>query len=231
MGLIRVATYNVHRCVGFDALEKPDRIAAVLREIDADAVALQEVWCRHSPPHDFARYLAQELGAEAVEGFTVSGRAGLFGNVLLTRHGVAEVRRSDISIPGREPRGILEAVLSIGGSRVALLATHLGLRSAERRAQTGRILTMLEATAAEVIVLAGDFNEWLAWGRSLRWLSKWFGTPRAPATFPATFPLLRLDRIWVRPPDRLVRLSAHRTPLSRIASDHLPAVAEIRIGD
>lgn len=229
MTLLRVATYNIHRCVGMDRSENPRRIAAVLREIDADIVALQELLCLHSSPHNLAGYLAEAAGGQAVEGFTIFGETGHYGNVVLTRFEVLEVRRTDISATGREPRGVLEVVVNVYGCRVALLATHLGLGIGERRRQTSTILTMLETTAAEVIILLGDFNEWLLWGRPLRWLKKWFVNAKAPRTFPSCLPLLRLDRIWVRPSERLLSLKPHITPLSRIASDHLPVIAEIKL--
>ena len=39
---LRVATYNVHACVGTDGRHDPDRVASVITELDADIVALQE---------------------------------------------------------------------------------------------------------------------------------------------------------------------------------------------
>jgi endonuclease/exonuclease/phosphatase family metal-dependent hydrolase len=72
----------------------------------------------------------------------------------------------------------------------------------------------------------GDLNEWYLWGRPLRWLHARFCAMRTPATFPAHRPVLKLDRIWAHPTSALQSLRAHRTPLSRVASDHLPLVAE-----
>lgn len=226
---LRVATYNIHRCVGTDGVESPERIAAVLQELDADVVALQEVACPRETGRSVPELLAAACGARLIEGFTLTDRSSHYGNALLTRCEALRVRRADISVPGREPRGVVEAALDVRGRAVAVFATHFGLSPGERRFQTGRILSLLEATAAEVVMLLGDFNEWFLWGQPLRWLKKRFVTARAPATFPARFPVLRLDRIWVSPPDRLRSLRAHASALSRKASDHLPLVAEIDI--
>ncbi|TMA64185.1 MAG: hypothetical protein E6J73_07815 [Deltaproteobacteria bacterium] len=67
-----------------------------------------------------------------------------------------------------------------------------------------------------------DFNEWLPTGRSLRWIHTRLGKTALVRTFPAAFPLFALDRIWVSPAAALVKVSRVRTPLTRIASDHLP---------
>jgi endonuclease/exonuclease/phosphatase family metal-dependent hydrolase len=81
-------------------------------------------------------------------------------------------------------------------------------------------------------VLAGDLNEWLPWGRPLRWLDEVFGAqPGAPATFPSGRPVLALDHVRVRPPRRLLGVRVHATPLARAASDHLPLVADVASGD
>jgi endonuclease/exonuclease/phosphatase family metal-dependent hydrolase len=73
----------------------------------------------------------------------------------------------------------------------------------------------------------GDLNEWYLWGPTLRWLHAHFQETPSPATFPTRFPLFALDRIWVKPRRLLRQLTVHRTPLARIASDHLPVTAEL----
>jgi endonuclease/exonuclease/phosphatase family metal-dependent hydrolase len=114
---------------------------------------------------------------------------------------------------------------------IILWATHLGLGIRERHLQVKELLKIIHAVDADVGILLGDFNEWLTWSRPLRALHRWFTTPQAtpqvPATFPSRRPLLRLDRIWIRPAERLTTLRAHSTELSRVASDHLPLVADI----
>ena len=107
------------------------------------------------------------------------------------------------------------------------MATHLGLRPAERRDQVQRLLAELGDEKPMPTVLMGDLNEWFLWGRPLRWLRAHFEHTRAPATFPSSFPMLALDRIWVKPRHLLRRLSVHSSRLARRASDHLPVVAEL----
>jgi endonuclease/exonuclease/phosphatase family metal-dependent hydrolase len=105
-----------------------------------------------------------------------------------------------------------------------LVATHLGLASSERRAQVDQVLRSFDTPAMPVILL-GDLNEWFVHGRTLRRLVTHFYRVPAPRTFPTRYPLFALDRIWVHPGERLVRVEVHRTPLSRIASDHYPLIA------
>ena len=227
----RIATYNIHRCVGRDGVENTGRIAAVLREINADIVALQEVTSHHEIANDVLGYLAAEVEMEPIGGFTLSAAGAQYGNALLSRLPVSTVNRINISVSAREPRGVIEAVFGLDPHTMVLWATHLGLGIRERHQQVKKLLNVIHAVDADIGVLLGDFNEWLSWSRPLRALHRKFttpqSTPQVPATFPSRRPLLRLDRIWIRPSERLVALRAHSTELSRIASDHLPLVAEI----
>jgi len=196
-GGIVVATYNIHRTVGRDGRHDPERIGAVLRELDADVVALQELEWRAGAALERMCRCAGDLQYLAVAGPTLVVRGGHYGNVLLTRLAVLKVERIDLSQPGHEPRGALDVTLAAGGERLRIIATHLGLRPWE-------------------------INEWFLWGRPLRWLHAYFGdTPAAP-TFPATLPLFALDRIWIHPRSRLRRIEVHTSALARMASDHLP---------
>lgn len=228
---LRLATYNIHRCVGRDGTENVERVAAVLSEINGDIVALQEVTSRPAPAGDMLAYLAAAAHMQPIEGFTLSAAGAHYGNALLTKLPVSAVRRHDISVPGREPRGVIEVTFTVAGYAIIVWATHLGLGIRERHQQVKKLLEIVHAADVDAHMLLGDFNEWLSWSRPLRALHRWFKisptTARSPATFPARKPLLRLDRIWVRPPRRLVALRAHSTELSRMASDHLPLVADI----
>ncbi len=127
----------------------------------------------------------------------------------------------------RERRGLLDLRLAVRGHRLALLATHLGLGPAERRHQVRRILAHLDTITADTFVVLGDFNEWLHWGRPLRALNLRLGpSPRLPS-FPATCPLVAIDRLWIHPAHRLQSCRVHVAAPARIASDHLPLVADI----
>lgn len=227
--MLRVATYNIHRCVGCDSLEAPERIAAVLHRMDADVVALQEVGFDADGPRNILTRLARSMDARAIAGPTLLDRRGHYGNAILTRIAPARVDRLDISVPGREPRGAMAVDLDLRGGRVRIVTTHLGLLPAERRYQMHRLLPLLDDSDAGLTILLGDFNEWLSWGRPLRWVKRRFGRLPAPATFPSRRPLLALDRIWIDPADRLISLGLYRRAAAAMASDHLPLVAEVDI--
>jgi endonuclease/exonuclease/phosphatase family metal-dependent hydrolase len=225
---LRVATYNVHQCVGRDGRRDAQRVAAVLDEIDADVLALQELqWDPKEALHLLADF-AEQLGYQPVAGPTLLQARGHYGNALLTRLPVLHEDLLDLSVNGHEPRGAIDVVLDANGQRVRVLATHLGLRPYERRHQMRRLLAQLDRGPAQVpTVLMGDLNEWFLWGRPLRWLHARFGATPAPATFPSALPLFALDRIWVRPRKLLARLFVHSGRQVREASDHLPVIAQL----
>ncbi len=224
---LRVATWNLHRCVGRDGVMSPQRCAAVLQEIDADVIALQEVESRPGHALDALAYLARETGSQPIAGTTMVRDDSHYGNALLTRLVPEAVRHHDLSVPGREPRAALDVDLNLDGCKVQLIATHLGLRPAERRDQIGRLLPLLDVTGRDLVVLAGDLNEWFLWGRPLRRLHRLFPDTPHRRCWPAWAPLFALDRIWVHPRHALRRLAAHRSALARVASDHLPLIADL----
>jgi len=233
---LTVASYNIHRCYGRDGRHDPDRIAAVILELDADVVALQEV---ESMPREEAgaeqagldqfEYLAAATGFGVIPGPTLLNHRAQYGNVLLTRHPVIAVRRIDLSVPGREPRGALDADLDVAGHGVRVIATHFGLRAAERRRQVARLLEALARDRDRTTVLLGDFNEWQPYGRVLRAIEAHLGRGSAVRTFPAGRPMFALDRIWVQPRAALATVRVHLSPRSRMASDHLPICASLTL--
>jgi endonuclease/exonuclease/phosphatase family metal-dependent hydrolase len=226
---LRVATYNVHACVGTDGRHDPARISAVIGELDADIVALQEFTYPDSVEIEtrapvvlttLDRYQCA-LGPARKTG----GRC--FGNALLTRHPIADVHRIDISMARREPRAALSATVKVHDLDVHVLATHLGLRVGERRFQVRQILDYLDSVRNTLSIVMGDFNDWLP-GRSVAHvLDHRLGRPPTPASFPVFWPVRSLDRIWVDPLRALERVTVHRSPLSRKASDHFPVVADL----
>ena len=224
---MKLATWNIHRCIGRDGEKSPERCAAVLQEIDADVIALQELESRPGHELDVLAYLAREAGARAIAGSTMIEQDAHYGNALLTRLPVRVVRRHDLSVSGREPRGALDVDLDLDGSRLQMIATHLGLRPAERREQVRRLLPLFDTGEHDLVVLTGDLNEWFLWGRPLRMLHRIFPHASHRRTWPAYAPLFALDRIWVHPHNALRTLAAHRSQLARVASDHLPVITEI----
>jgi len=226
---LTVATYNIHRCIGRDGRCNPARVLDVLRALDADVIALQEIaWQPREALHQLEHF-AQELNYRAIAGATLLRQDGHYGNAILTRLPVLDVRRIDLSVSGREPRGALGVALDGGDGEVRVIATHLGLQPWERRLQMTELLELLARESIEPAILMGDLNEWFLWGRPLRWLHAYFGHSPAPRTWPAPLPLFALDRILVKPRHCLAGLNVHASRAARSASDHLPVRARIAI--
>jgi len=225
---ISAATWNIHGAVGGDGRYAPKRIFDVLSELRADVAALQEVPL--SGPHgDFLVELEHATGYHVAAGPLFQRRGTEFGNAVLSRHPFERVAHLDLTVHRYEPRGAVDVHIEPGaGSCLRVLATHLGLRPGERREQVKRLLAAVEDESPHPTMLMGDLNEWYLWGRPLRWLHAHFREkPDAPRTFPARRPMFALDRIWISPVGCLRQLHRHSTPLARVASDHLPLVAEV----
>ena len=225
---LRVASYNVHRCVGADGKCDAARSARVIAELGADVVALQEVdGGYHTAGADQIAELAAAAQMVAVAGPTMVRASGHYGNALLTRMPTAAVRHVDLSVRGKEPRGAIDVDLAIAGRPVRIIVTHLGLRRFERVQQVAQILHCVKvAVPGTLTIVAGDFNEWRPDDQSLRPLHVRFGRSRL-RTFPARRPLFAFDRILVEPRGALLEHSVHDSPLARVASDHLPVKAVI----
>jgi len=214
---LRIASYNVHGCVGTDGRKDAARIAEVIRELECDTVGLQEVDYRLD-------YIGKKLGMQAIPGLTLARHDGPFGNALLTRRKVLDVRRLGFTYSRREPRNALDVDLDVSGTRLRVIVTHLGLFAPERRWQVRKLIELVRETEERLIVL-GDINEWFPFSRPLRWFNRLLGRSVVERSFPSRWPLLALDRVWVRPRPALLALKAHRSLMAERASDHLPVKA------
>jgi endonuclease/exonuclease/phosphatase family metal-dependent hydrolase len=230
---VLVASYNVHKCVGTDGKFDPERTFRVIREIDADVVALQEADRRFGNREgllDLAR-LERETGLALVP---VSGNMrthGWHGNVLLFRRGVIRDVHQ-ITLPGLEPRGAIVAEIGLAsGGAVRIIAAHFGLLRRSRTHQARLIQQIMNAGDEVPALLMGDLNEWRLNGRSaLKTFDAAFGPlPAAVPSFPSRLPLLALDRMIANRRGILSPVTAHDTPLARIASDHLPIKAYVSL--
>jgi len=226
MPRLRLATYNIHCGIGRDGRFSEKRILDVLNEIEPDVVALQEVESRASGI-DMLAWLARETGMHAVAGTTLMRADGHYGNGLLARCPITHVEQVDLTWERREPRNAIACDLDCQGERIRVVATHLGLRPAERRHQIQLLLPLFSERPDERAVLAGDLNEWFLWGRPLRWLHRYFVATPALSTFPAWLPILALDRVWSHPGTLIRGLDVHVSATARAASDHLPLVANL----
>jgi endonuclease/exonuclease/phosphatase family metal-dependent hydrolase len=205
----------------------------VIAELEADVVALQEftypasVALETRTPVVLTTLVRYECALGPTRQRAGQTLSECFGNALLTRHPIVEVHRLDLSMDRREPRGALAVTIDVGGSLLHVLATHLGLRIRERRFQVRQILDYLDSVRDTFVVVLGDFNDWLPGRSAAHVLDRRLGRTPHPATFPVSWPVVALDRIWVHPMHALRRVSVHATPTARIASDHFPVVAEI----
>jgi endonuclease/exonuclease/phosphatase family metal-dependent hydrolase len=233
----RVATYNVHKCVGLDQRWKPSRIAEVLQEVKPDIVGLQEVLSISGGARmeHQAHFLADELGMHLAMGEVRELHGGLYGNVVLSRFPVRTLCRFDLSIPGHERRGCLRTDVELPGGQVLhVFNVHLGTSFMERRLQARKLveheLIRSHDFGCARIVL-GDFNEWFP-GLVSKLLKSEFTSAdiriqlRQKRTYPAMFPVMHLDHIYYDHDLILDHVALHRTKKSLIASDHVPLYAD-----
>ncbi|MBW6424064.1 endonuclease/exonuclease/phosphatase family protein [Rhizobium sp. XQZ8] len=228
-----VASYNVHKCVGVDGRFDPARTSHVIREIGADVIALQEADTRFGERRgllDLA-WMERETGLFPVPISGVSKAHGWHGNVVLFREGlVRDVHQ--VKLPGLEPRGALMTELELkDGSTFRIIAAHLGLLNRSRQQQARMILDILRSREEHPTVLMGDLNEWRLGDRSsLNTLATVFGLPAAVPSFPSRLPVLALDRIMANRPGLIEVVETHDSALARLASDHLPIKAVVKLG-
>lgn len=232
---LKILSYNIHGGVGRGGKADAEAVVKVIRMADADVVALQEVEDEDEGDRSFLMALNTLGYASVLHGPTMRKKNAHYGNVLMTRHPVLEEDRIDLSYRKREPRGAIRARISVEGKGVEILTTHLGLGIRERRTQLGTLAEALPGWLGGpedgIRIGVGDFNEWIPGGRTRRLLHRLFGHSPRVATFPAGFPLIALDRIYVRPRAALVEIKTFREPPADRASDHLPLLAIVEIGD
>ncbi|HEV8310124.1 MAG TPA: endonuclease/exonuclease/phosphatase family protein [Methylomirabilota bacterium] len=224
---IRVVTYNIHRGRGLDGEQRLDRIIAVLAEVDADIIALQEVL---APQADA---LAEATGMSVVFGQTRVHPLGPYGNLCLTRLPLVAHTSYSLTCRPFEPRGCLRTDVDHGRGPLHIFNVHLGLRYRERIRQVRMLRRILNGQGLEgPRLLLGDFNEWFN-GHASRLLRAEFGHPcgrrRSARTHPAVLPIFPLDRIYHDPAMCVDRVAVHRSRIARIASDHLPTYADLRL--
>jgi len=221
-----VASYNIHRGVGLDRRLDLDRVASVIAEIGAEIVGLQEVL------DDQLAWLAAALGMTLVMGEVRALGAGTYGNAVLTRLPVLAARGCDLSHGAREPRGALRVDLGLDGNPgLHVFNCHFGLAFGERRAQMALLTEFIRLSrCVGPRVVMGDFNEWHR-GPVTRGLRREFASPmrRLRRTHPAVLPLFKLDRIYWDAELEGDEVHVHRSRLARMASDHLPVVARLRV--
>jgi endonuclease/exonuclease/phosphatase family metal-dependent hydrolase len=230
---LKLASYNIRKAVGGDGERNPDRILAVLREIDADVVALQEVDRRFgrrasvlplAAIHDHTPYRPAPLRM-------LPESLGWHGNALLVRRGIEITAAEAVPLPTLEPRGAVCAELSIEGRAIHVVAMHLDLSGLRRRHQLEAVLAHLGGKIpATPAVMMGDLNEWSRHGGALRAFGAGWQVLMPGRSFPARRPIACLDRIIASRDWQVRETGVHHSALAAKGSDHLPVYARLELG-
>jgi len=222
--ILSVASYNIHKAEGIDRRVDLSRIARVMEEVDADLIGVQEVY------RPQAEALADSLGMRMVMGATRAQGGMPYGNAVFTRLAVRASYTFDLTRPARQPRGGIRLDLLVAGRVLHLFNVHFGLKIRERVEQVEALVReqILSAGLVGPRVVMGDLNEWFPGpvGRALR---RELHGPRIRRTHPAPLPLFPLDRIYWDRDLHSEGFHVHRSRLARVASDHLPVVARLRV--
>jgi endonuclease/exonuclease/phosphatase family metal-dependent hydrolase len=245
---LRILSYNIHRAIGLDRRFRPERIAEILNHYDADVVLLQEVdvGVPRSRKLDLARELAEMTGyPHYAVGLNVKLKTGMYGNATLSRFPIRKERNIDLTIENRKARGCLYTELDIPASEsrqvaLPLFNLHLGLSFKERPRQVGLLVHTMEFATLKVdtpCLVGGDFNDW--WSRLAPIFTEVLdfscatnrsgGYQDAIPTFPSFSPSNGLDKIFHRGNLKLLGAKRCRLNASKVASDHLPVIADFQI--
>jgi endonuclease/exonuclease/phosphatase family metal-dependent hydrolase len=234
---LRVMTYNVHSCVGTDGRLSPERIAEVIARANPDLVAVQELDVCQSRSRGLnqPQWLAEQLGMQVH--FTAARECddGHYGNAILSRHPFSVLSEGGLRRRSGEQRAVQWLKVTIGGSVVSVMNTHLSIHYRERLLQIDQLLGAEWRAKIEEdvpLVICGDFNAsplspvYRRLRKDLVDAQRAHGQ-RALATWPSRLPLFRLDYVFASPSFDVMRCEVRRDALSRAASDHLPLLVEL----
>lgn len=238
--MMRVATYNIHKGVqGLGPMQRLEihNLRQAVGLLQADIVCLQEVrlfhhrlaqrW-PHWPDSDQATALCPE-GYHSVYRSNAITRDGEHGNALLSRWPIVHVGHHDVSDHRLEQRGLLHAVIAAPQGLCHVVVAHFGLTAGTRQRQSQRLRQFLRERVpdGDMLLVAGDFNDWQSRlhlpmaEMGLRGVARW------PATFPARWPVWSLDRIYARHAELSHAHSPRGAAWARW-SDHRPLVVEVQ---
>lgn len=229
---LKVATYNIRKCVGLDRKRDPTRILNVLNELDADVIALQEADRRFGARESClpASLIAAETPWQVVPFNIRPGGIGWHGNAILIRRDAEIKCARPLDLPTLEPRGAVEAELVIAGKHVRIIGVHLDLSGLWRRRQVKALLAHNESAARYMpTIMMGDFNQWSDRGALSEFAFHRHRIVKTPKSFHSAKPVARLDRIVVSHDINVIGSGAHMSALALRASDHLPVWAELAL--
>lgn len=225
---LRLASYNIQKCVGLDLRRQPRRILSVLDRLGADVVVLQEADKRLPPrPAALPHSVLSEAGWQIAD-LGGAGSLGWHGNAVIWRgDGTRQTDRAHIALPGLEPRGAVRVDLDTAIGPLRVIGLHLGLIAHSRRQQIACLCRELSQLPEMPTVWAGDFNDWSRKQSVLeRWAPQMRFLPARPS-FPAPRPVGALDRIALGGAIVAVDHGVHGERPAPIASDHLPVWADL----
>lgn len=245
---LRVMSYNIHRAIGIDRRFRPTRITEIVAHHEPDVVLLQEVdsGVPRSREMDLARELADVLdfGHFAV-GHNVFLRRGKYGNATLSKFPILRERNIDLTVAGRKRRGCQHTTIraeKVPGRphEIEVFNMHLGLSARERAHQLGILACSREFVSlarTRPCLVGGDFNDWRSLLEPLFTELLGFecatrrihGRRTVLRTYPSFSPTGPLDRIYFRGRLRLLSARRCRLAISKVASDHLPVVADFEL--
>ena len=223
------ASYNIHKGVGTDGRRDPERIISVLREMDADIIALQEADLRFGDRASvLPRAALDDTRWRAVDVAKRPRSIGWHGNALLVRRDFDVLDTHPIDLPMLEPRGAVCADILAGGQRIRVVGAHLDLSGLRRHDQMRAIMKHCENCEEQYpMVLMGDFNQWGQRGGIMREFSAPWQVLSPGRSFPSRRPLAPLDRIILSGEWTREDMGAHHSRTSAEASDHLPVWARV----
>lgn len=230
MKSLTVASWNIRKCIGLDRRRDPHRTADVIAGLSADIVVLQEADKRlgRRPAALTPEIIESETDLVPVDAGGHEPSIGWHGNAVLLSRKLKVENCHQIHLPGLEPRGALAVDLKSNDTAVRIVAVHLGLLRRYRRAQLATIRSRLDAMDVRPTVILGDFNEWSETS-GLEPLTG-FDIHAPGRTFHAARPIAALDRIALNERLELRDAGVVENRLTRVASDHLPVWAELKVG-
>lgn len=228
---LKFASYNIHKAVGTDRRRDPDRIITVLREIDADVIALQEVDRRIGDRASVLdRAALDDTPWKPVDVARRPRSLGWHGNAILVRRNIEVVEAEPVALPMLEPRGAARADLACDGVLIRVVGMHLDLSGLRRRDQIRSVLDHVGGCDGVCpTVLMGDFNQWGVTGGAMRAFGPDWTVLDTGRSFPSRQPIARLDRIVTSPEWTCLKQHVHHSAMAAQASDHLPVVAELEL--
>lgn len=221
------ASYNIHKAVGLDGRRDPERILAVLREIGADIVALQEVDRRFGLRASvLPRQALEEHGWCPAPLRMKAASIGWHGNAILVRRGIEIAGAEPIDLPRLEPRGAVCAHLVVDGKPLHVVGMHLDLSGIRRMHQIQAVQLHMNRRKGPA-VLMGDFNEWSQRPRCFTAFGEGWTVLAPGRSYPSRRPLAQLDRIVHSQGWSCENVRVHHSALAAVASDHLPVMARL----